>query len=216
MFIGHFGAGFAVKKITSRPSLGTLFLAAQFLDLIWPVLLLFGIEHVEIDPGNTLVTPLNFVYYPISHSLFAAAFWSVLFGLVYYLIKKDIKPSVWLGILVMSHWIFDFITHRPDLPLMPCSPKFFGLGLWNSLAGTILVEGAIFSAGVFLYLKATKARNRAGSYGLWGLIVFLIIIYAGNLFGPPPPSTGPIAYIGLTQWLLVWWGYWIDRNREAI
>ena len=216
MFIGHFGTGFAAKKVASNVSLGTLFFAAQFIDLLWPVFLLLGIEHVEIDVGNTVVTPLNFVDYPISHGLFSVLIWAVLFGFVYYLLKKNWKNSLWLGGLVLSHWILDLLTHRPDLPLVPGSDVKVGLGLWGSLWGTIFVEGLIFAGGIYLYIKSTKAKNRTGTISLWALIAFLVIIYIGNLFGPPPPAAEPIAIVGMAHWLLVFWGYWIDRNREVI
>ena len=84
MFIGHFGVGFAAKKVAVKPSLGTLFLAAQFVDLLWPLLLLLGLERVQIDPGNTVVTPLDFIRYPISHSLLAVIIWGLIFGGIYY------------------------------------------------------------------------------------------------------------------------------------
>lgn len=213
MFIGHFGVGFAAKKISPTPSLGTFFFAAQFIDLIWPILLLLGLERVEIDAGNTKVTPLNFVSYPISHSLFSVLLWALLIGFVYYLIRKNIKNSVLLGLLVLSHWILDFITHRPDLPLLPWNNTFVGLGLWNSLAGTIILEGLIFATGVYFYASLSRAKNRTGIYSLWGLVIFLVIIYSGNLFGSVPPSAKSVAIVSLAQWLLVLWGYWIDRNR---
>jgi membrane-bound metal-dependent hydrolase YbcI (DUF457 family) len=216
MFIGHFGVGFAAKRIISKPSLGTLFLAAQFIDLIWPILLILGIERVEIDPGNTVVTPLNFVHYPITHSFFGVFFWAVLLGLVYFIIKRNWPSAIWLSLLVLSHWILDLFTHRPDLPLVPWSETRVGLELWNSLIGTIMLEGSLFAAGVYLYLKATRALNRTGVWALWTLVCFLAIIYITNLFGPPPSSVEPIGYIGLAQWLLVLWGYWIDRNRESV
>ena len=214
MFIGHFGTAFAAKKFAPKPSLGTLILAAQFIDLLWPVLLLLGIEKVAIDPGNTAVTPLDFYHYPISHSLLGVLGWAVLFGLVYYLIKKNWKNSLGLGVLVLSHWVLDLLTHRPDLLLIPGLELKVGLGLWNSLIGTLIIELAIFAGGVYLYLKMTKAKNRKGSYGAWGSIIFLLLVYSSNIFGAAPPSVEPIAYIGLLQWLLVLWGYWIDRNRE--
>jgi len=214
MFIGHFGTAFAAKKFAPQPSLGTLILAAQFIDLLWPVLLLLGLEKVAIDPGNTAVTPLDFYHYPISHSLLAVLGWAVLFGLIYYLIKKNWKNSLVLGILVLSHWVLDLLTHRPDLLLIPGLELKVGLGLWNSLLATLIVELAIFAGGVYLYMKMTKARNRKGSYSAWGLIIFLLLVYSSNIFGAAPPSVEPIAYIGLLQWLLVAWGYWIDRNRE--
>ncbi|MCK4894794.1 MAG: metal-dependent hydrolase [Calditrichia bacterium] len=214
MFIGHFGTAFAAKKFAPQLSLGTLILAAQFIDLLWPVLLLLGIEKVAIDPGNTAVTPLDFYHYPISHSLLGVLGWAVLFGLVYYLIKKNWKNSLVLGVLVLSHWVLDLLTHRPDLLLIPGLELKVGLGLWNSLIGTLIIELAIFAGGVYLYMKMTKAKNRKGSYGAWGLIIFLLLVYSSNIFGAAPPSVEPIAYIGLLQWLLVLWGYWIDRNRE--
>ncbi len=214
MFIGHFGLGFAAKKVTQKPSLGTLFLAAQFIDLLWPIFLILGIEKVMVDPGNTVVTPLNFIHYPFSHSLIGVIFWTLIFGLVYYLLKKDIKNSLWLCILVLSHWILDLLTHTQDLPLFPWSEIKVGFGLWNSLLGTILVEGLIFVGGIYLYIKITHAKNRKGIWSLWSLIIFLIIIYISNLFGPAPPTAEPIAYLAFAQWLLIIWGYWIDRNRE--
>ncbi|MCB0281226.1 MAG: hypothetical protein H6627_09395 [Calditrichae bacterium] len=215
MFIGHFGAGFAGKKISKLPSLGTLFMASQFIDLLWPVFLLLNIEHVKIDPGNTAFTPLDFVSYPFSHSLFAVIVWGALFAGIYYWVKKDLKSSLLLAALVLSHWILDFITHRPDLPLVPGIDLKVGLGLWNSVPFTILAEGFVFAAGIFLYIKTTKAINKKGIYTLWGLIAFLTVIYISNIIGPPPPGVEPIGYIGLSQWLIVVWGYWIDRNRKS-
>jgi len=214
MFLGHYGAGFAAKKIDAFPSLGTMFIATQFIDLLWPVLLVLGIEKVEIDPGNTAFTPLNFTFYPYSHSFLGVLFWAILFGLVYYLLKRNLKSSVVLSGLVMSHWLMDLIVHRPDLPLSPWTDTKVGLGLWNSVLFTVLIEGSIFVVGMYLYLRATKALNRKGTVGLWSLVIFLIVIYLINIFGPPPPSGNPIAAAGFSLWLFVVWGYWIDKNRK--
>ncbi len=214
MFIGHFGTAFAAKKIDSKPSLGTLILSAQWVDLIWPILLLLGIERVVVEPGNTVVTPLNFTYYPYTHSLAGVLMWGVILGSVYYIFKRNIKGSLVIGILVLSHWILDLLTHRPDLPLLPGLNLKVGLGLWNSLAATLVVEGAVFVAGVYLYTTATQAKNRKGVYGWWSLVGFLVIIYSANIFGTAPPGAEAIADVGLLQWIFVIWGYWIDRNRE--
>ena len=215
MFIGHFGVGFAAKKFTKRTSLGTLFLATQFIDLLWPFFVILGIEMVAIDIGNTAFTPLDFIYYPFSHSLLGVLIWALLFGAVYYFIKKDLKTSLILGALVLSHWILDLITHRPDLPLFLGSDSLLvGLGLWNSIIATVIIEGTIFIAGVYLYLAVTKAKNKVGGYSLWSLIIFLVIVYISNLFGPPPESAEALGYIGLAQLLLIAWAYWIDRNRS--
>ncbi len=216
MFIGHFGVGFAGKRIGRRVSLGTLFMAAQFLDLLWPLFLLIGLEHVQIDPGNTALTPLNFTYYPYTHSLLGALIWSLLFALVYFLFRKNGKNAFLLGGLVLSHWVLDLIVHRPDLPLLPWLELKVGFGLWNHAAAAVIVESLIFLAGVVIYFKATRAQNKTGSFALWGLVIFLALVYAMNLMGPPPDSVTAIGIVGLFQWLLVAWAYWVDRNREVI
>ena len=215
MFIGHFGAGLAAKSADDKPSLGTFFIAAQFLDLLWPVLLLLGVERVEVDPGNTVITPLNFVSYPISHSLLAVVGWSTLFGLVYYAVRRRGKSALLLGGVVLSHWVLDLIVHRPDLPLEPWGGEKVGLGLWNAPVAAVLIELFIFGAGIWLYARATRASNKIGVFAMWALFAFLGLVYAMNLLGPPPPSTAPIPYMGLAMWLIVAWGYWVDRNRTA-
>ncbi len=214
MFLGHFGLGFAAKKINSNPSIGTYFMAAQFLDLLWPTLLLRGIEKVQIDPGNTAFTPLNFVYYPYSHSLVGAIFWSIVFGLIYFLFTRDKRSTLLMAMLVFSHWILDFFTHRPDLPLSPWSDMKFGLGLWNNKIATIIVELIIFIGGIILYARATTARSITGHISLWSFIAFMTAVYFMNAFGHPPHSVDSIAILGLTQWLIIGWGYWIDYTRE--
>jgi len=215
MFIGHFGVGFGAKAAAPRTSLGTLFLAAQFVDLLWPTLLLLGLEHVAISPGITRVTPLDFTDYPISHSLLAGIFWGVAFGLVYFLVRRFPRGAWVCGLAVVSHWVLDLLVHRPDLPLAPGLQVKVGLGLWNFMPATLILEVGIFALGVGLYLRATKARDRIGSIGLWTLVVFLLVIYVSNLFGPPPPDVKAIAWVGQAQWLLIVWGYWIDRHRTS-
>ncbi len=213
MFIGHFGVGFGAKAAAPRTSLGLLFLAAQFVDLLWPTLLLLGLEHVKIAPGATRVTPLDFIEYPISHSLLAVVVWSVLFAGVYYVIGKYRAGALVCGLAVLSHWVLDLLVHRPDLPLAPGGSARFGLGLWNSLPATLAVELAIFGLGVYLYWRTTKALDRTGSLAFWGLVVFLLLVFASNVLGPPPPSETAIAWVGQAQWLLVLWAFWVDRHR---
>jgi len=216
MFIGHFGAGLAAKKVASGVSLGTLFLAAQFLDLLWPTLLLLGVERVRIVPGATEVTPLVFTHYPVSHSLAAVAGWALLTGLVYLLIRKDRRGAIVLAALVISHWLLDVIVHKPDLPLYPGGAARVGLNAWSSLPLTLAIEVPLFALGVWLYARATAPVDGIGKWGLAGLVVFLFAIYLGNLFGGPPPGVAVIAWAGQLQWLLVLWGYWIDRHRCAV
>jgi membrane-bound metal-dependent hydrolase YbcI (DUF457 family) len=215
MFLGHFAVGFGTKQLAPRASLGTLFLAAQFIDLLWPTLVLLGIERVRIAPGNTTVVPLDFEHYPISHSLLAVIGWALLFGGIYYLIRRDRRTSLVLGLAVLSHWLLDWLTHRPDLPLFPGGERV-GLGLWQSLPATLLVELGLFAVGVAMYARSTHAADRAGRWGLWALVTLLVVIYLGNLFGPPPPDAIAIGWVGQAQWLLIAWGYWLDRQRPAI
>jgi hypothetical protein len=214
MFIGHFGAGFAGKKFNKSASLGTYFMAAQWIDLIWPILLLLGIEKAEIKPGVTTVTPLDFTYYPFTHSLFGVLGWAFLFGLIYFFIKKNKRVAIILGLLVLSHWLLDLLVHIPDLPIFPGFGIKVGFGLWNSFAATVIFEGLIFTLGIYLYYKSTKPKNKIGTYSLIGLIVFLVAMYISNLVGPPPPSIEMIGILGNAQWLIILWGYWIDKNRE--
>ncbi|HSV54771.1 MAG TPA: hypothetical protein VLJ57_21795 [Burkholderiaceae bacterium] len=215
MFIGHFGVAFAAKRVAPSVSLGTAFLAAQWLDLLWPTLLLLGIETVRIVPGATAVTPLVFDHYPVSHSLMAVIAWGLMVGAAYTLVRRSTRGAIVVGLLVVSHWLLDAIVHAPDLPVMPSGPMV-GLGLWQSHAATLAVEIPIFAGGAWLYATSTRAKDRTGRYGLVGLIAFLLFIHAGNLLGPPPTSVTAIAWIGQAQWLLVAWGYWVDAHREPV
>jgi hypothetical protein len=215
MFIGHYAVALGAKKISPRISLGTLLLASQFIDLLWPIFLLLGLEHVRIDPGNTVFTPLDFYDYPITHSLLGVLGWSLGFGLVYYAIRRSGRNALILGSLVLSHWVLDLITHRPDLPLIPGMEARVGLGLWNSFPATVVVETALFVVGASLYLSATKARDRVGKYALWSFLLLLVALSVGNMVGPPPPNVQALAVAASGLWLFVLWGYWIDRHRTA-
>jgi len=213
MFLGHFGVGFGAKAVIRKVSLGTLLLSAQFIDLLWPTLLLLGVEQVRIMPGATTVTPLLFEHYPVSHSLMAVLVWAFVLGAVHFLLRRDRKAAIVLGLLVLSHWLLDLIVHQSDLPLYPGSPDKLGLNLWSSLPVTLAVEIPLFVLGVWLYARTTTPADKSGKWGLWTLVAILSVIYAGNLFGPPPPSVIAIAWAGQLQWLLVIWGYWLDRHR---
>jgi len=215
LFIGHFALGFAAKRAAPRLSLAVLFAAAQLADLMWPFLLVLGIEQVRIDPGITAFTPLDFVSYPYSHSLLFLTIWGVLFGLICAGVVRDRRMVGWIAALVVSHWVLDWITHRPDMPLYPGSEKL-GLGLWNSVPGTIAVELTLFAAGVWAYVRATRARDRVGRLGFAAFVGFLLATYAVSL-GPPPPSvTVLIVFAVVGAGLLLIWALWFDRHRTPI
>ena len=217
MFIGHFAVAFAAKRTAPELSLGTLFLAAQLADLVWPTLVLLGVEAFEIKPGATVVTPLEFTHYPWSHSLVALVGWGFLLAILWLVVRRG-TPWAALVIIgtVLSHWALDVISHRPDMPITVGGAARFGLGLWNSLHATLAVEGILFALCVALYARATKPLDGIGRWGLWSLVAFLAIAYLANLFGPPPPSTTVVAWMAQAMWLLVVWGYWVDRHRALI
>jgi hypothetical protein len=215
MFIGHFGVALAAKKAAPKVSLGVLFLAAQFADILWPLFLLFGWEQVRISPGITRVTPLDFVSYPYSHSLLAQLLWGAALGSAYFIVRRDARGAFVAGLCVPSHWLLDYISHRPDMPIVPHGARY-GLGLWNSLPATLLMEVALYATGIAIYLSVTRVKDRAGVYALWSLLILLFVLYFGSVFGPPPPSEQALAWSALAIWLTVPWAAWADHHRAAV
>jgi hypothetical protein len=215
MFLGHIALALAAKRATPRVSLATLFLAAQWADVLWPIFLALGIERVRIQPGTTPFTPLDFVSYPYSHSLLALVVWGMLFGVIYRAVAGG-RNTLWvLAALVISHWVLDWVTHRPDMPLYPGSAKY-GLGLWNSVPATLVVEGLMYVAGLTIYLRATRARDRIGRWGFFSLAATLVVIYLASAFGPPPPTIQALWMTALAgAVLLMLWAWWADRHRDA-
>ena len=200
MFIGHFAVGLASKRAAPKASLGVLMIAPNLLDLLWPGFVLLGWERVRIDPGNTAFTPLDFVNYPISHSLLTACGWGILFAAIYWMRSHYRRGAIVLGFGVVSHWILDFLVHRPDLPLYPGGPRV-GLGLWNSVPAAVAVELALYAAGAWLYLSTTRSRDRTGSYSLGAFLLFGLLVYVANAAGPPPPNARAVAIGALAIWL---------------
>ena len=214
MFIGHFALAFGAKKFAPQVSLGILFLACQLADIIWPNLVLLGIEALEVKPGITVMTPLNFLHYPYSHSLVALILWSATFAVLYALLRRSgTKAAIVIAVLVLSHWILDVLTHRPDMPITLTDSSHIGFGLWNFPVVAVPLELLLFGAGVWLYIRHTKPLNRQGSIGFWAPILFLLVAYAASLLGPPPPSPTAVAWSAQALWLLIAWGFWVDHHR---
>lgn len=212
MFLGHFALAMSAKRAAPKASLGMLVLSAQFADLLWPFLLLLGVEQVRIAPGITRVTPLDFVSYPISHSLLMQLVWGFLLGATYFTWRKDFHTAAVVGALLPTHWLLDYFSHRPDMPLYPGGPKV-GLGMWNSLPLTLVAEFGLFAAGLILYLKATRSKG-GWNVGFWSLAIFLAVVYLASLFGSPPPNVRVLAFSALALWLTIPWAAWGDRQRE--
>ena len=222
MFIGHFALGYAAKRWAPSLSLAALFAAAQFADLLWPVLVALGIEQVRIAPGITASTPLEFISYPYSHSLLTLTLFGALFGWAVSLrASRDaapvapIAPAIIVFLLVISHWVLDLVTHIPDLPLYPGGPKF-GLGLWNSVTGTLVTETVMFVLGVWLYANATTPRDRTGTWAFAGVTAFLFVGFLVNARGTPPPSVTALWVMAIALGALTLWLSWFaDRHRRS-
>ena len=215
MVLGHYGIALAAKRLTPRTSLGTLVFAAQWLDELWPILVVAGVERVSVLANPVGANTLDFAYYPFSHGLFAAIVWSLLIGGVYYASRRDRRSAAIVGLLVLSHWILDFPMHMPDLPLWPGSSTRVGLGAWRSIPLTITLELIVFVPGLVIYLRSTRARDRVGTWALWVMVLVLAAIYFSSFVTPAPTSGRAVGWSALGLWLFVPWSYWIDRHRVA-
>jgi hypothetical protein len=210
MFLGHFAVGLVGRRLAPGVSLGTWFLAVQLVDLVWPVFLLTGREHVRIAPGITAFTPLDFYDYPLTHSLVGGAVWALLLAVFSRGAHRDWRASLWLAGGVLSHWVLDVVAHRPDMPILPNGP-YVGLGVWYSVAATLAVELTVFFAALLFYVRGARRTGVA----FWAMIAVLLVSYAGAAFGPPPPDVRTLAFSALAVWLFVFWAWWVDRGTSA-
>jgi membrane-bound metal-dependent hydrolase YbcI (DUF457 family) len=213
MFIGHFAVGFAGKRFAPRTNMALLIAAPLLADLLWPFFLLLGWERVRIDPGNTRFTPLDLAWFPWSHSLLMTLVWATVFALIYYGFARYRAGAcvIWIG--VVSHWILDWITHRPDMPLYPGGARY-GLALWNSVPGTMIVELSMFAVGLWLYARTTRPKDRIGRYAFLTFVALLLISYISDRFGAPPSSWRDIAWSGvIAEVILLPWAWWFDHHR---
>ncbi len=213
MFLGYFAVGFASKKLAPRTNMALLIAAPLFSDLLWPIFLLLGWERVRIDPGNTRFTPLDLAWYPWSHSLLMTIVWATAFAAIYYTFARYRAGAcvIWIG--AVSHWVLDWMTHRPDMPLYPGSARY-GLGLWNSIPGTLIVELSMFAVGLWLYMRTTRPKDRIGRYAFLAYAALLLVAYVGDRFSSPPSGTGDIAWPGIiAEAILLPWAWWFDHHR---
>jgi hypothetical protein len=215
MFVGHYAVGLAAKRFAPRTSLGVLIAAPILLDLLWSILVLVGREHVSIVDSPNPFLRLQFDSYPISHGLLAVIGWATLFASIYFGVARYLAGgiAVWVG--VISHWLLDYIVHRPDLPLQAGSSRLLGLGLWNKRGITIAVELALLAAGVAVYLFQTRAKDKIGRFGFGAFVVVIVALYGVVVFGPAPPTVNKVAIGTLSSLLFVPFAWWFDRHREA-
>lgn len=213
MFIGHYAVGLAAKKFAPRSSLGALIAAPILLDLLWPIFLLLGWEHVTIVPNNNPFLRLQFDSYPISHGLVAVIGWATLYASVYFGVTRYLAGTIAIWIGVFSHWVMDWIVHLPDLQLYSRS-RMFGLGLWNHRWITIVIELTLFIIAIWTYQRQTRPKDKLGLYAFLAFVLFLFLAYAGAVFGPPPPTVKKLAIVTLLTWLTIPWAWWFDKHRE--
>jgi hypothetical protein len=215
MFVGHYAVSLALKSKGKKASLGLLFLAVQFLDILFFPLVVFGIERLRLVENYTDATHFVLEYMPFSHSLVAAFVWGGIAFLAFRLYVGGRRVPLIMAVAVVSHWFLDLIVHTPDLPLLFGDGPMVGLGLWNNAVLTFLVEALLLIVGLGMYMRATHARSTIGSYGMPALVVALMGVNAVNLFSPPTGNTIPaLAATALMIYLaLAAVAFWLDRHR---
>ncbi len=223
MFIGHYAAGIALKKIDSEASLGWLFIAVQLVDIIFFPLVLMGVEHFRIVPHYTAATHFELYDMPYTHSLAASFVWA---GLTYAAFRflpiqrvtDKSKTALVMAVAVLSHWFLDLIVHTPDLPLLGNDSLKLGLGLWNHAVAAYLLEAVLLLTAVFWYLRHTTACTFAGKYGMVVLAAVLLIVNAVNMFGPLLNNS--VAALSLTALglyaVFAAAAFWLDTQRQSV
>jgi len=216
MFLGHYAVAFAAKRAAPGVSLGTFAFAVQFLDELWPILLLAGVEHVRVVPRRMPASHVEFVSYPISHSLLTAAAWGLAVGALYFAFRRERRAAIVLGLCVLSHWFLDVPMHVPDLPLWPGSSTLVGAGFWRSVPLTFATDVGLLVVGLTIYMRSTRALDRFGRWGLWSVVALLLLVFFASVFLVPPPPPRALAITVLGLWVFVPLMAWVDRHRRFI
>jgi hypothetical protein len=192
MYVGHLALAFGAKRTLPRLSLGWLMAAVTTADLLWPVFLLFGLEHVRIQPGATAFTPLIFDSYPWSHSLLLDVLWGTVLGVLARWYGHSRREALWLAALVVSHWVLDVLSHARDMPLWPGRSPLLGLALWNSIPATLIVEGLLWAVGIGLYLRGRRSKGWRGVLALGTFALLNTFLWVISPWTPCPPIRRPL------------------------
>jgi hypothetical protein len=206
--------GFAAKRAAPKTSLGVLLAASELIDLLFPAFVLAGWEQVRMEAAGNAFTRASY-YYPFSHSLAMTLIWAIVAASLYWLATRYRTGAVVVGLLVLSHWVLDLISHKPDMPLYAGHSPLVGLGLWYSIGWTVVVESLMLAAGVWIYIGTTRARDRVGTYGPWPFVGLIVLLYIAAIAGPPPPNSSAVGWVGLGFGLLFFYVAWFDRHREV-
>ena len=219
MFVGHLALALGAKRSAPKVNLAWFVAAVTALDLVWPIFVITGVEQVSIVPGATAFTPLVFDSYPWSHSLLMAGVWGAVLGGIAkwrHLGRSAIRI---IFVLVLSHWALDFVSHNPDMALWPSgssasSPKL-GLGLWNSIPATYLVEGAMWLGAIIVYLSGRPLRGGKSKLAFWSFVGISTVMWAVGPYGPPPPSAQALGWFALIGWVMIPWAAAADKRAPA-
>jgi hypothetical protein len=216
MFVGHYAVALIAKRAEPRINLGTLVLAAMFADIAWCVFMILGLEQVQFKSGMGAGKYFSATNIALSHSLLMDVLWATFIASAYLLRRRYRRGALVIFLVVLSHWLLDFVSHRPDLPIAPGLHRYLGLGLWNSIPATLLVEGGFWLCAVVLYGRCTRSKSLTATFVFWVGIGFLTLMWISNIAGPPPPNpkTAPLASLIVFSLTLAW-AYWVNRLRVA-
>lgn len=196
MLVGHVAVGLIGKRAAPQTSLGTLTFASMLPDFLGFVFVIAGLEHWRMVPGGRGIESVELLDVGLSHSLAMDVVWGV------------------------SHWVLDFISHRPDMPLVPDATRVYGLGLWTSLPWTVVVEGGFWLASLLVYVRMTRSKNLAGVIVFWAVAALLTASWISNFTASAPPAaqspvSGSIVALVFFS-LMVAWAFWMNRLRPVI
>ncbi len=217
MFVGHYAASLALKRFENRVSLGVLFLAVQFVDILFFPLVLLGIERVNIVESFTQSTHFELEYMPFTHSLVASTLWAIAaYGLFRWVVVKKQSVAIVVALAVFSHWLLDLMVHTPDLPLWSDTSVKLGFGLWNNAIATYALEAVILLAALWVYLRSTSPMTAVGKYGMTVFVIFLLLANIANIFGPFQGDSKVVMAISALASYFVFAAvaYWLDTKRR--
>ena len=216
MLVGHCAVALGGKGAYPKLSLGLLMAAAVLADLLGFIFILLGIEHWTMNPGRAGIYAVDLDSVAWSHGFLPNLLWAAVFAGGYFLWRRHAAGAWILFAAVLSHWLLDFVSHRPDMPLAPGLAGRYGLGLWTSVPATIVVEGTLWLIALVAYIRATRANRRTGIYIFWAMIAFLTLSWVNNIMATPPAGSLTVAAIASLTFftLLVAWAYWMDRVRS--
>jgi membrane-bound metal-dependent hydrolase YbcI (DUF457 family) len=219
MLVGHFAIGLLGKRAAPAVSIGTLTLASMLADMLGFVFILMGLEHWRVVPGGRGIDSMELYDIGLSHSLLMDVVWGVLFSALYRWRRRDNAGALMVFAAVVSHWVLDWISHKPDMPLAPGASQVYGLGLWTSLPWTVVVEGSLWLAALVIYSRTTRAKKRTGIYVFWGFVVLLTMAWIPNFTPSAAPAAQSLTSVSIVALvfnsLMIAWAFWINRLRPV-